>query len=124
MAFPASSITLTIDAVPFILARLNPGIPYGSEFYLAGSTEERRVSIRHSEETPQKGALTKTQRHSIMLTHTKYATGDVPEEVVQAFLTIRNTKRIDLVAAEKTIKGIHSFIGGGTVIADLLNWNS
>jgi hypothetical protein len=124
MAFPATSITVTIDAVPYVLARLNPGVPYGGEFYLRNNLEERRVIIRHSEEAPAKGSLYRVQRHNLSLTHTKYATDEVPEEVVQANLILRHSKRTDLVVAEKTIKGIHSFLGGGTVIADLLNWNS
>jgi hypothetical protein len=121
MAFGAT-ITVTVNAVAKVLNRINQD-NYGSEYYLRSSTDEFRMKIRHSKESPQADGRV-FDRHNVELTHVVYATPTVPELKRIASSTFRVLSTDDLVAAGYLTAAFIDYVDGGTVQADLLTWQS
>lgn len=64
---------------------------YGSEYYLRESTQEFRVKIRHSKESPNSAGVI-LERHNLEITQTIFGTAGSPDEVIQAYVVLRNAK--------------------------------
>lgn len=121
MAFGAT-VTVTVNAVAKVLNRINQD-NYGSEYYLRSATDEYRMKIRHSKESPQADGRV-FDRHNVELTHTVYATGSTPEIKRIASSTFRVLSTDDLTAAGYLTAAFIDYVDGGTVQADLLTWQS
>jgi hypothetical protein len=70
---------------------------YGAEYYLREATEEFRVKIRHSKESPT--ANGRMDRHNVEFTRTVFGTGGDPDTVQQAYLIFRHDYRDDIADA-------------------------
>lgn len=125
MAF-STTFTFTINAVAVVLNRINQD-QYGSEWLYRTVTDEYRMKIRHSKETPKKGAsalLRGVDRHNMELTHTIFATATVPEIVRQFYTVYRVSPGDDLTGITNDLTGFVVGLNGGTVKADMLAWLS
>lgn len=121
MAF-GSTLTLTVNAVAKVLNRVNQD-NYGSEYLLLATTEEYRVKIRHSKESPKAdGAI--FNRHNIEVTHTIFATSSAAEVVRQAYIVVRNKDGDDLTLIGYLLAAATTYFNNGTVQSDLLTWQS
>lgn len=121
MAFGAT-ITVTVNAVAKVLNRINQD-NYGSEYYLRSSTDEYRLKIRHSKESPQSDGRY-FDRHNIELTHTVYAVGATPAVTRIASSTFRILSTDDLTLAGYLTAALIDYVDSGTVQADLNTWQS
>ncbi|DAD50158.1 coat protein [ssRNA phage Gephyllon.1_20] len=68
---------------------------YGSEYYLRESTQEFRMKIRHSKETPTKTG-SQMLRHNVELTRTVFGADGAADVVQQAYLIYRHGYRDDI----------------------------
>lgn len=93
---------------------------YGSEYYLREATQEFRVKIRHSRETPKVGA-TPLERHAFELTQTIFGTGGDPDVVRQVYTILRNEKA-DTAASVADLGEALSYYMDGTHYEDLIGW--
>jgi hypothetical protein len=121
MAFGAT-ITVTVNAVAKVLNRINQD-NYGSEYYLRLLTDEYRMKIRHSKESPQSDGRV-FDRHNVELTHTIFAVGATAEVKRIVSSTFRILSTDDLTQAGYLTGGFIDYVDGGTVQADLLTWQS
>jgi hypothetical protein len=121
MAFGAT-LTVTVNAVAKVLNRINQD-NYGSEYYLRSSTDEYRMKIRHSKESPQTDGRV-FDRHNVELTHTIFAVGATPEVKRIVSSTFRILSNDDLTAAGYLTAGFVDYVDNATVQGDLLTWQS
>jgi len=120
MAFGAT-LTVTINAVAIIMNRINQD-SYGSEYFLHTALSDYRVKIRHTKE-PVKGVVG-VDRHNIEFTQTIFATLTVPQIVRQVYLVGRFQTNDDYTSDFQFMDGFFSYVRGGTVETDLINWMS
>lgn len=93
----ADPSTVTVNAIAKNLVRINAD-NYGSEYLLREATQEFRMKIRNSQGKPtsQKSitgvmlSMQPTDRHSIELTQTVYATASAPQFVRKAYLVVEH----------------------------------
>lgn len=121
MAFGAT-LTVTVNAVAKVLNRINQD-NYGSEYSLRSTTEEYRMKIRNSKESPRSDGIV-LDRHNVELTHTIFATPSANKIVRIYSFTQRVPENDDVTAAALPSKGFIDFVDAGTVQDDLLNWMS
>lgn len=121
MAF-GSTATITINAVAKVLNRINQD-NYGSEYYLRSTTEDYRMKIRHSKESPQADGRV-MDRHNVEITHTVFATSTTPEIKRIYSGTTRVYSTDDLTAAGYLFAGAIDYLDSSTVQGDLLTWQS
>jgi hypothetical protein len=121
MAFGAT-LTITVNAVAKVLNRINQD-NYGSEYYLRSSTDEYRVKIRHSKESPLSDGR-QFDRHNVEVTHTVFATSTVPEIKRIDSFTNRTLANDDITVAGYLFAGFVDYIDNATVQGDLLTWQS
>lgn len=74
-----------------------------SEYLHRNSTDEVRVRVRHTKESPKDGELYPIERHNVEFTQTVFATPTTTEKFRQCYLVIRN--RADDTAASVTDLG-------------------
>lgn len=117
-----STITVTINAVAKVLPKINQD-NFGSTYKLFETTGSLELTIRHSKESPQKNGKV-FDRHNLQLTQVIYATPTVPETTKIAYAVLRNLPDDDFVKVGHLDKAFSDFLGGGTVIADLVSWQS
>lgn len=93
---------------------------YGSEYFLRESTQELRVRIRHSRETPKAGELA-LERHNFEITQTIFGTAGAADKVRQVYLVLRATKS-DTLADVVDLGEALSYYMDGTHYGDLIGW--
>jgi hypothetical protein len=93
---------------------------YGSEYLLREATQEFRVKIRHSRETPKAGAGV-LERHNFELTQTVFGTAGNPDKIRQVYLVLRNEKS-DTLSDVTDLGEALSFYMDATHFADLVGW--
>lgn len=117
-----STISVTINAVAKVLPKINQD-NYGSTYKLFETTGSVELTIRHSKESPQKNGKV-YDRHNLQLTQTIYATPTVPETVKIAYAVLRNLPDDDFTKVGHLDKAFADLLVSGTVIADLISWQS
>lgn len=122
MAFGAT-LTVTVNSVAKVLNRINQD-NYGSEYLLRSSSDEYRVKIRHSKESPNAKTGIAFDRHNVEITHTVFAAGDNPEIVRQAYVVIRNNYADSVTDVGYLVAGFVDYLDSSTVQGDLLTWQS
>lgn len=116
----ANPLVLTYNAGSKNLPRINQD-NFGSEYYLRETTQDFRVKIRHSVESPQKDG-TSFERHNVELTQTVFSTTlGVPDVVMQVYLVVRNRKT-DTAASVALLGTALSAFADSTHYQDLVNW--
>jgi len=116
----ANPLVLTYNAGSKSLVRINQD-NFGSEYYLRESTQDFRVRIRHSKETPGADGV-QYERHNFELTQTIFSTTvGVPDVVIQTYAVIRNRKAT--LATDVALLGtaMSAFLDS-THYQDLANW--
>lgn len=93
---------------------------YGSEYLLRESTQEFRVKIRHTKETPRVGQP-QLERHNFELTQTIYGTSGDPDTVRQAYLVLRNSKN-DVAGDVSDLGEALSYFLDQAHFLDLIGW--
>lgn len=122
MAF-GSTLTLTVNAVAKVLNRINDE-NYGSEYYLRnGSTDEYRVTIRHSKEAPLADGK-RMDRHLVTITHTVFGVSPAPDVSRIVSFTARVKENDDLTNAGYLFAAAVDYMDSATVQGDLLTWQS
>lgn len=101
------------------LVRVNQDA-YGSEYLLREATQEFRVRIRHSKETPAAGQKA-LERHQFEFTQTIYGTSGNPDTVRQAYLILRNNKA-DTAGDVSDLAEAVSYYLDQTHFLDLIGW--
>lgn len=103
----ANPLVLTYKTVAKSLVKINQD-SYGSEYYLREATQDFRVKIRHSVESPQKNG-TQFDRHNVEITHTIFSTTvGVPDTVRQIYMVSRNTRSdaaVDVADSDDMLTG-------------------
>ena len=119
MSIP-NPLVVTYDAVAKNLPRINQD-SYGSEYFLKEATQEFRVKIRHSTESPQKDG-TKFERHNVELTRTVYAVAPATvDSVEQVYVVLRNKKTATAADTAKLGVALSAFLDSAHY-QDLVNW--
>lgn len=121
MAF-GSTITLTVNSVAKVLNRINQD-NYGSTYLLVDTLDEYRLNIRHTSSQPA-NVSGRVDRHYVEVIHTTYATPTTPEIVRRASSTFVNAYNDDKTSAGYLDKAVLAYLASGTVVADLLTWQS
>lgn len=94
---------------------------YGSEYYLRETSQEFRVKIRHSVESPQKDG-TVFERHNVEFTHVTFgATPADPNVTRQVWVVLRNTKTDSLTTVTDLGTAL-SYYMDATHYGDLVGW--
>jgi hypothetical protein len=121
MAFGAT-LTITVNAVAKVLDRINQG-NYSSEYLFATATEEWRVFIRHSKETPSKEDGRYFERHQFLLRHTIFAVaGTSPERVNECYTIYRTQHGNDITLAKYDSNALVDYLDVAQVHSDLWGW--
>lgn len=119
MSFGAT-LTLSVNSVNKVLNRINQD-SYGSEYYLAGSTESYRAFIRHTKEKLLTNG-TQLVRHNVEIQHTVYGVKPAPDIVRYQSVVIRVPYNDDITLAGYFVTAVDTYIRNSTVESDLLNW--
>lgn len=112
----ANTLTITINAIPYTLTRVNQD-NFGSVYRFRDGTRELDMKIRHSTDNV---SGVQFNRHNITLAHTLYKTEVLPERVQTATVTLREQRGVDPADLLKTWQGFNtlfltlddSFVGG------------
>lgn len=95
MAF-ADSITITINSVAKVLARINQD-SYSSEYFLRTTTDEFRLKIRNSSYT-NKASGRLVDRHNVELQQTVYPVSPATIPTIRKAYTVLENERVDTLA--------------------------
>jgi hypothetical protein len=93
---------------------------YGSEYLLREATQEFRVKVRHTRETPKAGQ-TQLERHNFELTQTIFGTSGAPDKVRQCYIVLRNEKN-DTAADVADLGEALSYYMDNAHFLDLISW--
>lgn len=102
----ANTLTLTIDAVPRTLNRVNQD-NYGSEYLFKDSVERITMKIRHSTETQNAAPV---NRHNVFVERTVYATPTVSEKYWSTTVTLRDREGSGPADLLKTWQGVNTLL--------------
>lgn len=118
----ADTITITINAVAKVLARINSGDPYSSEYLLRETTGEFRLKIRNSSYTDKlRGTV---DRHNIEFVETIFAVAPATiNRVRKIYAVFENEQADDQTASKKFAAGFAGFLTEANFLK-LLNWES
>jgi hypothetical protein len=114
--FPAT-ITLTVNAVPKVLNRVNQD-SYGSEYQLNAALESYNLKIRHSTDSVDGDGLV-MKRHNVFVEHIVYPTPTTLMKKESYTLTVRHDKYSDPTGSVDIGKAVNVWIGTSTNFADL-----
>lgn len=92
----ANTLTLTVNAVPKVLVRVNQD-NFGSQYQLKTATESYVLKIRHSTQTS--GGV-QFDVHNMVVEHKVYATLTEPQKVMTASVTLRGQVGTDPAALD------------------------
>lgn len=92
MAF-ADTITLTINSVAKVLARINQD-SYGSEYFLRGTLDEFRLKIRNTSYVDKTRGKT-IDRHNVEFTQTVYPVSPATVSTVRKAYSVFENERTD-----------------------------
>jgi len=93
---------------------------YGSEYYLREATQEFRVKIRHSTESPRADGVI-LERHAFEISHTVFGTSGAADTFRQAYVILRNSKKDDATEVAKVGSAL-SYYMDATHYGDLIGW--
>jgi hypothetical protein len=102
----ANTLTLTIDAVPKVLNRINQD-NRGSEYSFVSGTETISMLIRH---TVDKLATGDVNRHNVYIERTIFATPTVVEKYFSVTFTLRERRGSDPLDELKLAQGFYTLI--------------
>jgi hypothetical protein len=94
---------------------------YGAEYYLRETTQEFRVKIRHTKESPT--ASGRVDRHNVEFTRTVYGVAPAPDVVQQAYLIYRHDYRDSITDAAEIGASLTALMTEAA-FADLGGWLS
>lgn len=114
--FPAT-ITLTIDAVPFVLNRVNQD-GYGSEYQYNGALSSIALKIRHSTDNVDKDGLT-MKRHNVFIERVVYPTATTALVKETFTFTMRNGQYQDPADVANLAAAAHTWLGTSTNTLDI-----
>jgi len=86
------TITITLDGsggTPRVCSKINQD-GYSAEYLNRISTDEIRVKIRHSKESPKNGETYQVERHNVLVTQVVFPTLTSPERFREVSFTQRN----------------------------------
>lgn len=115
------TITITHNAVSKVLSKINQD-NYSSEYLLRSATDEFRIKVRHSVESPQPGKVP-FDRHNIELSVTTYATPTTSEVTNITSVTMRTRKGTDPAVALLAAKAQLGYLSDANV-TKLIAWES
>lgn len=120
MAF-GSTITLTVNAVPKILNRVNQD-NYGSEYSLETALDSWTLLIRHSTDSIDKSTGVTYKRGNVYLTHITFATTLLPLYSETVTWTMRRGKFDGTTQLGYASKGMLAYLSASSyaVIDDLV----
>lgn len=116
------TVTVTVNAVAKVLTKINQD-QYGAEYFLKSATDEFRMKIRHSKESPQADGRY-YDRHNVELTHTVYATSTVPEIRRISSFTIRDFYSDDALTVRYASRGLADWMATVANMDKVINWES
>lgn len=115
------TITLDNDGEAVVLNLVTEG-NFSSQYLKKTATEEHRVLIRHSKESP-KGSQ-QFDRHNVEYTRTTYPTAERPNGVVnQVYAVIRSDANSDGDLSRKMASGLADFLLAPRA-QQLIEWQS
>lgn len=121
MAF-SNPIQLTIGGTDYDLVRINMD-NYGSHYRLVTSTMKLDLKIRHSSEKPKGGVA--FDRHNVDVTQTIFSGDpDIADTVVQSYVVLRNPSDDVGDDMPDLASALSALLVSGTVLADLVGWQS
>lgn len=116
----ANPLVIAYDGSNISMVKINQD-SFGSEYYFRDSTQDFRVRIRHTVESPGKNGLT-FERHNVELTRTLFSTVlGTPDLVEQIYFVLRNTKS-DPAATVAKLGDMMTAFATNTHYQDLTNW--
>lgn len=113
----AATITLTINAVPKVLERINQD-SYGSEYQLLGATELVNLKIRHSNDSVDRDGLV-MKRHNVFVEHVVYPTPVAAMKKFSFTATLRHDQYSAPVNSVDLGKAINVWLATATNFADI-----
>jgi hypothetical protein len=114
----ANTITLTVNAVPFILNRVNQD-NYGSEYSYNSGTESMVMKIRHSKDAVDSNGFI-MKRHNVFLEHTVFATPTTAARFATYTATARHDQFGIPVQSSDLGKAVNVWLAASTNFADLV----
>lgn len=114
--FPGT-ITLTIDAVPFVLNRVNQD-GYGSEYQYNGALSSLSLKIRHSVDKVDSDGVT-MKRHNVFIERVVYPTVTTAMLKDTFTFTLRHGQYQDPAEAADLAAAANTWIGTSTNLADI-----
>jgi hypothetical protein len=93
---------------------------YGSEYYLREATQDFRVKVRHTRESANSAGVV-LERHNLEITHTVFGTAGAPDDVMQAYVVLRNSKTATLATVQNLGTAL-SYYMDATHYGDLVGW--
>ena len=117
------TITVTINAVPKVLNRVNQD-SYGSEYFLRETTGSFRLKLRNTKYNDKSRNGLQVDRHNIELVETVFAVAPATTNTVRKFYSVLENDQTDsVVSSAKFGVGIAGFHTEAN-LTKLLNWES
>lgn len=118
----SDTITITINAVPKILVRVNQD-QYSSEYLLKSATDCFRLRLRNTSYTDKTRGGQKVDRHTAELIQEVFAVAPAPSLIRKTYTVFENDTNDTVVDPAKFVVGKLAFLTEANV-TKLLNWES
>jgi hypothetical protein len=119
----SDTLTITINAVPKALVRINQD-KYSSEYFLRETTGEYRMRIRNTSYVDKSRGGVNVDRHNVELVHTLYPVAPAVNSLCRKAYTVFENDRGDtIVDPVKFTLGLGGFMTEAN-LTKLANWES
>jgi hypothetical protein len=119
----SDTITITIDAAPKVLNRVNQD-GYASEYFLRETDGQFRLKLRNTSYKDKTRNGVGVDRHNIELVHTIFAVAPVVTPTVRKYYSVlENDQTDDIVASASFAGGVVDFQTEAN-LTKMLNWES
>lgn len=116
--FPATITIEVSTGVNKILKRVNQD-NFGSEYLLVDATTKNVLKIRHSKEGSNDPSKPVMVRHNVFFEYTVFPTTELPAYVRSYTMTMRRPELSNPSAVSDIAKGVQTWLGTSTNLADL-----
>lgn len=119
----ADTITVTVNAVPKTLIRVNQD-NYCGEYLMRGATEQYSLNIRNTKYTDAKRGGVEVHRHNFELVHTVYAVAPATKNLVRKMYAVLENEATDSSTPYEQFAA--GFVGLLTTanVTKVMNWES
>lgn len=119
----SDTITITVNAVPYILVRINQD-GYSSEYFLKNALDSMKLRLRNTSYVDKTRGGLKIDRHNVELIHEIYPVSPaIYSTIRKAYTVFENDTSDTVVGPAKFVTGMLAFQTEANT-TKLINWES